>query len=103
MTAKTLQQIKEVKAKTTPIFERYGVEKAGVFGSFARGKAKGKSDIDFYIIYGPRTTLFDVGGLNYDLEQLLGRNIDLADGRMLKRELKPSILKDLTMLYEKGK
>ena len=103
MTTKTFQQIEEVKARTAPIFRRYGVVKAGVFGSFARGEAKRKSDIDFYIIYGPKTTLFDMGGLQYELEELLGKSVDLANGQMLKKELKPSILKDLNVLYEKGK
>jgi len=98
MTKKSLQDLKN---KTVPIFRRYGVKKAGVFGSFARGEAKRESDIDFYVIYGPKTTLFTIGGINYDLETTLKRRVDLADGGMLRPEFKPSILKDLRIFYEK--
>ena len=40
------QELKDLKNKTIPIFRRYDVERAGVFGSFARGEAKKSSDIE---------------------------------------------------------
>jgi len=60
MTNATLQ---ELKTKTTPVFRRYGVLRAGVFGSYARGEAKKSSDIDFLIKYPRGITLFGIGGL----------------------------------------
>lgn len=97
----TNKSIKELKAKTAPIFRRYGVLRAGVFGSVARGEAKKTSDIDFYVIYPEGITLFDIGGLNYELEKKLGKKIDLTDSEMLKERIKPYILKDLKVFYEK--
>ncbi|MCX6809722.1 MAG: nucleotidyltransferase domain-containing protein [Candidatus Berkelbacteria bacterium] len=100
MTEKT---ISELKAKTTPIFKKYGVIRAGVFGSYARGETTKNSDIDFYVIYPKGITLFDISGLAYDLEKNVGKKIDLADGSALREEFKPYIMKDLKMFYEKTK
>jgi len=95
------KEIQQLKTKIVPILKKYGVLRAGVFGSYARGEATKKSDIDFYLIYGPRTTLFTIGGIRYDLEQKLGREVDLADGKMLRKEFKPYIMRDLKIFYEK--
>jgi len=97
----TKKILSDLKKNTFPLFDKYGVRRAGVFGSFARGETKKSSDIDFYIIYGPKTTLFDIGGLSYELEKKLKMNVDLADGQCLKKGFKPYIFKDLKIIYEK--
>lgn len=62
------------------------VVKAWIFGSFARGEEKAKSDID--ILFVPdfdkgHFTLLTHGGMYEDLKQLLGREVDLvADGSL---------------------
>ena len=38
--------ITEIKEAVTPICERYGVDKMCLFGSYARGEADDKSDVD---------------------------------------------------------
>ncbi len=98
MTKKILAKLKK---DTTAIFDKYGIKRAGVFGSFARGETEESSDIAFYVIYGPETSLFDIGGLSYELEEKLKTKVDLGDGECLKKELKPYILKDLEIFYEK--
>ena len=97
------KELEQLKISVTPILKKYGVIRAGVFGSFARGEATEKSDIDFYVIYPDGTSLFDMGGLYSDLEEKIGKKIDLADGKMLRKEFKPYILKDLKIFYEKTK
>jgi predicted nucleotidyltransferase len=76
----TKKILSELSKNTSSLFNKYGVERAGVFGSFVRGETKKSSDIDFYVIYGPKTTLFDIGGLSYELEKKLKMRVDLADG-----------------------
>ena len=39
--------IEEIKAKAIPIAKRYGVKKLSLFGSYARGEANSKIDLDF--------------------------------------------------------
>ena len=55
-----------------------------VIGSVARGEDTPESDIDFFIDTAPETTLFDIGGLHEDLEDLLGVpvNIITSGGRI---------------------
>ena len=39
--------IEEIKSKAIPIAKKYGVKKLSLFGSYARGEANSKSDLDF--------------------------------------------------------
>jgi predicted nucleotidyltransferase len=55
----------------------YGIERIGIFGSVARGEQTESSDVD--ILYESDTiTLFRMGGLLDDLENLLGTHVDLV-------------------------
>ena len=55
-----------------------------VCGSVARGQDSEESDVDFLVEPGPNATLFDMGGLREDLEDLLGVPVDIisVNGRM---------------------
>ena len=94
-------ELKQLKEKVTPIFEKYGVIRAGVFGSFARDETTKKSDIDFLIKFGPKTSLFDLGGMKIDLEEKLKKEVDLVSVRAVNKRLKPYIMADLINFYEK--
>jgi predicted nucleotidyltransferase len=64
-----------LKAKREEILRvcaKYGAHNVRVFGSVARGEADELSDIDFLVELEPGRSLFDLGGLQYDLEQLWG-------------------------------
>ncbi len=70
----TLTEIRDIVA---PIAKANGVEKVYLFGSYARGEAIGKSDIDLWIDRGKVRTLFALGGLYADLEEGLRKPIDI--------------------------
>lgn len=57
-----------------------------IVGSVARDEDAEDSDIDFLVDTAPETTLFDIGGLHEDLEDLLGVPVDIipSGGRMHK-------------------
>jgi len=57
----------------------HGARNVRVFGSVARGDAGPDSDLDLLVDAGPETTPFFPGGLVADLEQLLGRRIDIVE------------------------
>ena len=52
-----------------------------MFGSVARGDARPDSDVDFLVELEPRRTVLDLSGLILDLEETLGRKIDVVEVR----------------------
>ncbi|MDR3350969.1 MAG: nucleotidyltransferase family protein [Prevotellaceae bacterium] len=54
----------------------YGIERMGIFGSVARNEQKEDSDVDVYF-ESPSMSLFKMGGLMCDLEDLFGTRVDL--------------------------
>jgi predicted nucleotidyltransferase len=92
-------KIEEVKEKITPILSSYGVKRAAVFGSVARGQANIGSDVDIIIeLYEP-LGLFKFARLNYLLEDALDKKVDLIKNTAIKPAFKESILKDLVYIY----
>jgi len=69
-----------------------------VFGSVARGDADEQSDIDFLVQMEPGRSLLDLGGLQYDLEQLLGCRVDVVTEQGLKARLREEILSEAVTL-----
>lgn len=69
--------ISELKAQLTPIFERYGVRRATLFGSYGKGTATPKSDIDILVDSGLRGLRFV--GLLDELQRSVNKPIDLFD------------------------
>ncbi len=58
-----------------------------VFGSVARGEADSKSDIDLLVDLEPGRSLFDLGGLLMDLQDLLGHKVDVVTERGLRERV----------------
>jgi predicted nucleotidyltransferase len=80
----TLEQIGPAKRDAIlAIAARHGVTRVRVFGSFARGDARNDSDLDLLIEAGARTTPWFPGGLITDLEEALGRKVDIAEADAL--------------------
>ncbi|MCX6719707.1 MAG: nucleotidyltransferase domain-containing protein, partial [Candidatus Staskawiczbacteria bacterium] len=56
--------IQEIKRKISPILKKNGVKKAAIFGSYARGEEKKRSDVDILIEYEKNDkSLLDLVGL----------------------------------------
>lgn len=87
--------IQQLQSKIIPYLRRYGVIKADLFGSIARGEATEKSDVDLLIELPKKASLFDYIGLKQDLEDALGRSVDLVEYAAIKPRLKPYIMQDV--------
>jgi uncharacterized protein len=70
----------------------YGARNVRVFGSVARGEAGAESDIDLLVEVEKGTTLLDVVALWQDLEELLGRRVDLLTEGGLSPYLRDAIV-----------
>ena len=64
-------------------YEQEGIRNLRVLGSVAKGLDTEKSDVDFLVDTEPQVTLLTIGGMYYELEQLLGSKIDLILTRQL--------------------
>ncbi len=73
---------------------KHGAYNVRVFGSVARGEAGPDSDVDFLVDMGPDRTPFFPGGLLADLEDLLGRKVDIVSPESLHLFLRDRILKE---------
>jgi hypothetical protein len=74
--------------------KKYGAYNVRVFGSLARGEARPDSDIDFLVELEAGRSLFDLGGLLFDLEKLLGVEVDVVTEKGLRARLREHILKE---------
>lgn len=75
-----------------PILRRYGVTRAGVFGSRARGEPLVNSDLDILVDLPEGSTLLDLVGLQLDLGDALGLTVDAHTYKSLHPLLRDRIL-----------
>jgi predicted nucleotidyltransferase len=80
------------------IAKQYGASNVRIFGSVAQGTADENSDIDFLVDLEEGRTLFDLGGLLMDLQDLLQRKIDVVTTTGLRERIKDDVLKQAVNL-----
>ena len=84
----TVPQLRDI---LSPVFDRYGIRRAVLFGSYVKGTATEKSDIDLLVDSGLRGLRFV--GLLDDVQQAVGKEVDLFDvthieaGSLIDREI----------------
>ena len=83
-----------IKKKILPILKRQGVIRAAVFGSFARGEMKKSSDVDILVKLRKDKTLLDLVGLQLELQDKLGRKVDVVEYGALHPLIKNIVLKE---------
>ena len=91
--------IQENREKILEITANHGAFNVRLFGSVARGEDTADSDIDFLIDYDLEkiSSWFSVG-LVYDLENLLGRKVDVVSAKSLHEFIKDRILAEAIIL-----
>ena len=94
----TIDEIKAAAEKVAPL---YDISHIYLFGSYARGDATEKSDVDFRIVGGKLPSLFDIGGLYYDFEENLGKRIDLVISKNMKPTFYDLIKDEEVLIYAK--
>jgi len=86
--------LKEKRALIIDLATKHGAHNIRIFGSVARGDTKESSDIDFLVDMEPGRSLFDLGGLLMDLQDLLNCKVDIGTTKMLKQSIRDQVLKE---------
>ena len=70
--------LKQIKTRILPIMAKHNIREVFLFGSYARGEATNKSDVDIYCESGDIRTLIDQGFFEDELEEALGKEVDIV-------------------------
>lgn len=80
------------RAQLTHVFRRHRVKDVRIFGSVRRGQATAQSDVDLLVHFPRGASLSDEFGLKADLEEVLGRAVDLGSESGLHPLVRPQVL-----------
>ncbi len=88
-----LEKIKEVCRQND-------VAMLGIFGSFARGEATDRSDVDLLVRFSKRKSLLGLLALERQIAAVIGRKIDLLTEAALSPYLRDRIMREVQVIYE---
>lgn len=89
--------IETIRAHRDDFEARFGVRLVGVVGSVARGEERADSDVDVVFDVAGRPTLFDLSHAQLELENELGRAVDLVNREALRPKARAFIERDLVL------
>ena len=92
------QKLQAQRQAILQIAQTYGASNLRVFGSVARGEDDAASDLDFLVDLEPGRSLFDLGGLVMDLQELLECRIDVVTEKGLKQRIRDRVLQEAVKL-----
>lgn len=94
----TDELLKEKREEILRTASKHGARNVRVFGSVARGEARPDSDVDFLVEVGPDRTPFFPGGLIADLEELLGKKVQVVTQEGLHWYIRERVLEEAVAL-----
>jgi uncharacterized protein len=86
--------LQEKRSEILSIATKYGAYNVRIFGSVARQEADADSDIDFLVSMEPGRSLFDLGGLLMELQEILRCDIDVVTENGLRSRIRERVLKE---------
>ncbi len=86
--------VRSRKEEILQLAAKHGAHNVRLFGSAARGDAGPESDVDFLVEFEDGRSLLDLSGLWLDLEELLGRKVDVAQPQTLHWYIRDRVLKE---------
>lgn len=94
----TRDELEQHRDEILAIARRHGATDVRLFGSTLRGDATSDSDVDFLVDLEPGRSLFDLGAMQADLEDLLGCRVDLVTENGLHWYVKNRITQEAVAL-----
>lgn len=86
--------LKNKREEILALAAKHGAYDVRVFGSAARGEVGPESDIDILVNMEPGRSLFDLGGLLMDLQDLLGVEVDVVTEKGLRARIRDHVLSE---------
>ena len=88
--------------RLTSYFETQPIDKAWIFGSYARGEESSESDMDFIVHFQPNAniSLFKYVRIVKELESITGQSIDLVEDGHLKPFAEESAQREKILIYD---
>jgi predicted nucleotidyltransferase len=93
-----LQVIALLQQHRSVLAQRFGVTHLALFGSVARGTAGPGSDVDVLVGFGAPASPEAYFGVQFYLEDLLGRPVDLVTKRALRERFRPYVERDAIVI-----
>jgi hypothetical protein len=87
-----LDLVNHKREQILQVAARRGARNVRIFGSVAREEDDAHSDIDFLVEMDAGRSLFDLGGLQAELEDVLGCRVDVVTERGLKNRIRSRVL-----------
>jgi predicted nucleotidyltransferase len=94
----TLDDIRAKRETILAIARRYGVRRVRLFGSVVRGEDRPDSDLDVLAEFEDGRSLLDLAGFGLDLEDLLGRKVDVVSEGGLSPYIEKRVLREAVPL-----
>jgi predicted nucleotidyltransferase len=85
------QVLQQLAASKPELARRYGVTGLALFGSVVRDSSRADSDVDILVSFDGPATSQRYFGVQFFLEDLLGRPVDLVTDKALRAELRPFV------------
>jgi predicted nucleotidyltransferase len=92
------QLLDEKRDEIRDVAARHGAYNVRIFGSVVRGQAGPDSDIDFLIDTGPTTSSWFPAGLILDLQEILGRPVEVVTEKALNPYIREQVLNEAVPL-----
>ncbi|MBN2127902.1 MAG: nucleotidyltransferase domain-containing protein [Sedimentisphaerales bacterium] len=83
--------ISEKREAILALAARYAASNVRVFGSVADGRADDANDVDFLVDMEPSRNLLDLGGLLMDIQDLLGRKVEVVTEAGLRDRIRQTV------------
>lgn len=95
---KLSRQLREKREEILRIARAHGATDVRVFGSVARGEDGRRSDLDLLVDLEPQRSLFDIVAIKQDIEDLLGRRVDVLTEDGLSRYIRDQVVREAVPL-----
>ena len=90
---------KKIRESIVAILSKYDAERIAIFGSYARGEAENKSDIDILVRFSRPKSLIQIVQIEDEIKQSIHMNVDLVTEKAVSPYLEASIHRDEVVIY----